>query len=237
MFTYLGKFGKTGIKLFKGKGGDLLAQFDIDGTSLIRQEGDKFLVKQVKDGEIIEVAMTETELASVTKESLADVLRKTELLNAFINNWTESKILALPKGQRPLPSEYLKPEYIYKHLSIFDDGAVRFTSRNSFNLYGTLGPDGGFILPKSELDRILNETGGDMRLVEKKLGLDDGYLSDSDVMIVLIEKKDFQGLCIPSGNEGGANKFWIPGGYTSGGVPEATLIFSSKPKYSEINLY
>lgn len=26
---------------------------------------------------------------------------------------------------------------------------------------------------------------------------------------------------IPSGNETGANDLWIPGGYTSGGVPEA----------------
>ena len=26
---------------------------------------------------------------------------------------------------------------------------------------------------------------------------------------------------IPSGNETGANKLWVPGGYTSGGVPEA----------------
>ena len=28
---------------------------------------------------------------------------------------------------------------------------------------------------------------------------------------------------VPSGNEGGANELWLPGGYTSGGVPEAVI--------------
>ncbi|MFV8333994.1 hypothetical protein [Flavobacterium sp. GSP14] len=144
--------------------------------------------------------------------------------------------MAIPKGSRPLPSTYLKPEYITKHIAKFDDGAVRFTSRTSFNKYGTLGPDGGFVLPKSELDRVLTETGGDLRLVEQKLGLDNGYLGDGDVMIVFIEKKNFNELNLPSGNEGGANSFWLPGGYTSGGVPEATMNFSAKPIFSEIKL-
>lgn len=32
-------------------------------------------------------------------------------------------------------------------------------------------------------------------------------------------------LRIPNGNESGANSFWIPGGYTSGGVPEAIVYY------------
>jgi hypothetical protein len=28
---------------------------------------------------------------------------------------------------------------------------------------------------------------------------------------------------MPSGNEYGANPQWVPGGYTSGGIPEATI--------------
>lgn len=31
------------------------------------------------------------------------------------------------------------------------------------------------------------------------------------------------GLHIPSGNEDGANAYWIPGGYTSGGISEAVI--------------
>ena len=55
-------------------------------------------------------------------------------------------------------------------------------------------------------------------------------------MIVFIEKKNFKELNLPSGNEGGANSFWLLGGYTSGGVPEATMNFSAKPIFSEIKL-
>ncbi len=159
-----------------------------------------------------------------------------ELASAFINGWTKEKILELPKGSRPLPEAYLKSEYITKHLIKFDEGAVRFTSRKSFNQYGILGPDGGFVLPKTELDRILNETGGNLRLLERKLGFDNGYLSEDDIMIALIKKNDFNGLKIPSGNESGANSLWIPGGYTSGGVSEAVLNFSNKPIFIEIKL-
>jgi len=144
--------------------------------------------------------------------------------------------LSKPKGSRPDPSTYLDANYIANHLAKFDDGAVRFTSRNAFDNYGTLGPDGGFTLPKSELDRLLNETGGNMRGVEKKLGWDNGYLDGDDTMIVLIVKQNLDGLRMPSGNEGAVNDFWIPGGKTSGGVSEAVMDFSGKPPFSEINL-
>ena len=134
----------------------------------------------------------------------------------------------------PEPSSYLSQEYITNHLAKFDDGAVRFTSREAFEKYGTLGPDGGFALPKSELDRLLTETGGDLRQIESKLGLDNGYLGGDDTMIVLIERSDIDGLRMPSGNEGGANEFWIPGGKTSGGVSEGVMDFSGKPAFQEI---
>lgn len=55
-------------------------------------------------------------------------------------------------------------------------------------------------------------------------------------MIAVIEKKNITNLEIPSGNEGGANEFWLPGGCTSGGVPEATMTFSTKPAFLEIKL-
>lgn len=31
------------------------------------------------------------------------------------------------------------------------------------------------------------------------------------------------GLRMPNGNELGANEQWLPGGYTAGGIPEATI--------------
>lgn len=61
---------------------------------------------------------------------------------------------------------------------------------------------------------------------KKKLGLEDGYLSNSDCMAVYIPKSEFKNFKIPSGNEGGANKFWKPEGKTSGGISEAVMDLS-----------
>lgn len=41
------------------------------------------------------------------------------------------------------------------------------------------------------------------------------------------------GLRMPSGNEIGANLQWKPGGYTSGGIPEATI---NAPQLGEYTL-
>lgn len=64
---------------------------------------------------------------------------------------------------------------------------------------------------------------GDPRVLEKLLGLDEGNLGDSPIMI---EPNEVENLRIPSGNEGGAsgNPLWRPGGNTySGGVPESVI--------------
>ena len=54
--------------------------------------------------------------------------------------------------------------------------------------------------------------------VETKLGLPQGYFNNAQVAVI-----DNPSVRMPTGNEAGANNQWIPGGYTSGGIPEATL--------------
>lgn len=58
--------------------------------------------------------------------------------------------------------------------------------------------------------------------------------------IVRIDVDDVTGLNLrlPSGNETGANSLWIPGGYTSGNVPEAVtdIIPLDKTTISRINV-
>lgn len=143
--------------------------------------------------------------------------------------------LSKPKGSRPAPRTYLDADYIANHLIKFDDGAVRFTSWKSLGDYGTLGPDGGFVMPKSEFYKLLKETNGDLRKIEKKIGLKEGYLDNDDTMIALIEKKDLKDIRMPIGNEGGADpELWMQRGKTSGGVSEAVMDFSGKPPYTEI---
>lgn len=54
-----------------------------------------------------------------------------------------------------------------------------------------------------------------------------GDLTSGQVSILEIAPERFVNLRVPSGNEGGANANWLPGGYTSGGVPEAVMDLSS----------
>ena len=59
--------------------------------------------------------------------------------------------------------------------------------------------------------------------------MDAGSLSNGEMVAVRIDPEDFNGLRIPSGNELGANSHWLPGGYTSGGAPEAVMDFDGVP--------
>ncbi len=141
------------------------------------------------------------------------------------------RIISIPKGQKPDPSTYLSENYIDTHLADFrDSGVVRFTSESSLKSYGTAGPDGGFVFPRNKFDSLMNQTNGNLSIVEQRLGLPNGYLSSGDTVAVYIKPTDVRGLRIPSGNEGGAlPTAWIPGGYTKGGMPEAVMDFSYKP--------
>ncbi|MEE9444898.1 MAG: hypothetical protein V3V19_04455 [Cocleimonas sp.] len=51
------------------------------------------------------------------------------------------KFIALPKGQRPNPKEYLSSDFIKNHLSQFYEGSVRIVSKKAIEKFGTAGPD------------------------------------------------------------------------------------------------
>ena len=157
--------------------------------------------------------------------------------NIFINGKNKQDILSIKKGERPAPDTYLSTRYIKEHLAKFENGAIRIISRKNLNKYGTLGPDGGFVFSKDYLDDVVKEAKGNMRVIEQKLGLEFGFLNDNDVMIVLIKKEDFINPRFPTGNEIGVNNLWIPGGLTSGGIPELVMDFSLSPKFSEIKIH
>ncbi len=145
-------------------------------------------------------------------------------------------ILATEKPGRPLPASYIADARMAREVAKYDEGAVRFLSRDAYNTRGTLGPPGGFVMPYKEFEGLVRAANGDMAVVEQKLGLSAGYLRDADTMIVKIDKADFHDLKLPSGNERGANEFWVPGGVTSGGVSEATLDFPKGTPFQEIHL-
>ena len=128
------------------------------------------------------------------------------------------EILRLEKGKRPAPETYLSTEYVAKHRAFFDDGVVRIQPSAP---EGKIGRTETWVLPKSVAEKMIAESKGNPRNLEKMLGLDENYLGNNPV---LVEIHQAQGFRIPSGNEFAANEFWRPGGFTyPGGLPEAVI--------------
>lgn len=148
------------------------------------------------------------------------------------------EIVALGNGNRPDPRTYMSQADIDAHLQPFrDSGAVRFTPRKTFEKYGTLGPPNGtFTIPRSKLREVMDRSGGDLGKVEVELGLAPGTLTSGDTVVAYIRPEDLRGLRMPDGNEPGANEYWLPGGYTSGGVPEATIDAPADLPFDELDL-
>lgn len=134
------------------------------------------------------------------------------------------EIIAMPKGTRPDPSEYLSPKYIDSHLQKFSDGATRFMPESNLEKYGIAQRDGtSFVMPSHEADAMKAATGGDLREMENELGLPRGFLDSNKIVRIDISDPEDFNLRIPSGNEAGANEQWNPGGILPNGASEAVI--------------
>jgi len=172
--------------------------------------------------------------AARTFDPVAETTRRTG-----IPEDTVREILATPKPNRPEPSSYMPEAQIRAHLRSFEEsGAIKFTPQRTIDRYGTLGPpDGGFVIPRSEFERLIEETGGDLAKVEDRLQLQPGELTGGETVIAYIAPEDLRNLRIPSGNERGAwDGLWMPGGYTGKGVPEAVVDLPADIPYTPISL-
>ncbi|WP_431239189.1 hypothetical protein ACQ86B_05485 [Mycolicibacterium aichiense] len=140
------------------------------------------------------------------------------------------EILAMEKGDRPDPSDYLSPEYIEEHLGQFHDGAARFMPEENFEQYGIGQRDGtSFMLTKHDADELIRSTHGDPRAMERALGFVEGYLDDHSIVRIDVPDPEAYNLRVPSGNEAGANSKWLPGGYLPEGLREAVIDGASVP--------
>lgn len=165
------------------------------------------------------VGRTVTRLLSSFK-SLSRVI---DTLKDLFSQEAQDRITAIDKGSRPDPSTYLSPEYIDQHLHRFDDGATRFMTQSNLDKYGIAQRDGtAFVMPKSEVDALIRQTGGEPRAMEQALGLPDGFFNQGAVRVD-VPSPGNQGLRIPSGNEAGANDQWVPGGILPGGFSEGVV--------------
>lgn len=134
------------------------------------------------------------------------------------------EIIAMPKGSRPDPSEYLSPDYIKNHLQKFNDGATRFMPASNLEKYGIAQRDGtSFVMPRNEADAMLEASGGNLRSMENELGLPEGFLDSNNLVRIDIADPGEYHLRMPSGNEAGANEQWIPGGVLPDGASEAVI--------------
>jgi hypothetical protein len=170
----------------------------------------------------------------VPADTIADASRRSGIPEAKIR-----EVLETPKPNRPDPSDYLSNAQIRAHLRPFEEsGAIKFTPQASFDRHNTLGPpDGGFVIPRSEFERLLNETGGDLAKIEDRLQLRPGELTDGGMKVSFIKPENLRGLRVPSGNEAGAwDGLWVPGGFTGKGMPEAVVDLPADVPYTPVKL-
>lgn len=138
---------------------------------------------------------------------------------------SEAEIMAISKGRRPDPDTYLKPEYVQQHLDTFqkEGGGFFFTSDDIANpMYSSFNPK-KFVMSGSDLDAVMAryKATGDVATLETALGYDPGSLAGKKIYMM---KMDAPKVVMPTGNEGGANLLWRPGGLTHpGGMKEAVL--------------
>lgn len=130
-----------------------------------------------------------------------------------------NRIINAPQGSRPNPSEYLSSEYISQHLDYFDNGVTKIQCKVEYDDIGMLG-EKTFVMPSDVADDLIRRSNGDVKVLEDLLGISPGGLGDSPVRVDIPNPP---GLEFPSGNEIGANEYWVPGGYTNGGIMEAAI--------------
>lgn len=95
---------------------------------------------------------------------------------------------------------------------------------SNLDRYGISQVDGtSFVMTKHDADALLESANGDPRNMERALGLPEGFLDDNKIVRIDVPEPEDYNLRIPSGNEAGANRDWIPGGLLPDGLPEAVV--------------
>ncbi len=152
----------------------------------------------------------------------------------------QDEIRSQPKGQRPDPSRYLPQEYIDTHLKQFESGASYFVPTDVLDTYGRnkLGmPDNTqFVMPTSQLNDVIKESGGDIVKLEEIMGIPEGSWQGKQLSIIDVSNPVELNLRMPSGNEMGANPEWLPGGKLPTGMSEAVIDNIPEGKYIERKL-
>lgn len=173
------------------------------------------------------------------QNNLVDINSFEYTKGAFKKGHSGAEVIHIPKGQRPLPSNYLKWRYRHRHLRSFKRGASFLIPEITLEKFGRekLGrPDGLFVMSKNEMDDLISKSSGNLNYVENQLGIPQNSWKNSTIIRIDIQKPKKHHLRIPSGNETGANELWIPGGKLPNGYRESVIDQVTQGKYKEIKL-
>lgn len=129
-------------------------------------------------------------------------------------------------GRTFLPAAYLDAGYLDARIATFEGGASYLLTAANYQKY-VQGkpfagfPDGQFVAPPSVISQVLETANGDIASIEQQLGIPAGaWQGKGGIYRIDVADAVKLQLRLPNGGEMGANEFWIPGGYTSGGVAE-----------------
>jgi hypothetical protein len=229
-----------------GKSGVKIALSDNEFEQLITFSKSKNLSDADIDAVlIVHVRKNWVGLDGMKKVAISVAAKSTTNNIKFKSGWDFKK--AFREGQERLlngsylaPEEYLDASYILQHNNSFNNRASYLMTYKQYTefvkgkkLIGRI--DGQFVTTKEKIDVILNKANGNISIIEKELGIPNGdWMSQGGVVRINVEKINDLDPHIPFGSETGANEFWHPGGYTSGGSEEVVIKQFSKD-YFEIN--
>ena len=178
----------------------------------------------------------------ISFQQFARHVEDTGLQDAFSKPIAEVylEVYAVPKAARPEVSTYLKPEFMASHTEQFTGGAARVDATESFNdryarniaagrPFGR--DDAVFTSPATLIDRL--HATGDPSVVESTLGFPAGtFTAPGSMTRTYINDPASLNLRFAQGIEGGANPWWVPGGYTiktSGGAGLPEMVTNQLP--------
>lgn len=156
-------------------------------------------------------------------------LKNSETNGVPVSKEKFDEIIAIPKGEKPLPETYLPSKYIESHTKEFSEGASRIFAKLDYEKYGIGKPDewsSEFVSSSKNMNKIITESDGDFNVISERLGIPAEQLESGNLVRIDFMPGEKYNPKIPSGNEWGArdtDPLWLPGGKLPNGDWEAVI--------------
>ena len=134
----------------------------------------------------------------------------------------------------------MSSEKVKAHLDSFKEGGSYIVTQDVYDQFVAdkemlgYGDNSMFILPKSIMDEVIDESKGDIAYVEEALGFPEGYFDDGAVYRIDINKPMEHELRMATGTEMGANIYWATPLKADGELPK---VLEKKPSEADLRHY